>query len=227
MRRLLSLDLLLRSVLLVAGVFSTSAGMVLNLQANLGLAPWGSFQFGLYRQLGITLGEAALSVGVAMILISWLSGIPPGVGTLANMLLGGFFIDRILDWQLVPPQSVLPTQLATLGLGIGVQALGTALSIRPGLGAGPRDSFMLALTCRLGWPVGTVRSAIEGIVLLRGWLLGGPIGLGTVVYMLGIGPAVQAAFRLLRVRSIRQTEAIQPPPTQPAEPSPAPRRSPR
>lgn len=202
-----------RVVCLVGGLFCFALGVVLNLQSNTGLAPWNAFHYGLALQLGRTIGEASVGAGLAMILVSRAIGVRPGLGTLANMTLVGFFTDRILDWNLVPWQTEWPGRLVLLALGVVVLALGTAIYIQPRLGAGPRDSFMLALTRLTGWRVGVVRGAIEATVLLAGWLLGGPIGLGTVVFMFGIGPAIQLTFRLFR---------IQPASRPPAAPQPAP-----
>ncbi len=202
-----------RFLILTVGLYGFALGIVLNLRSNTGLAPWNAFHYGLHLQFGITLGEASLLAGLAMIGVSWLCGIRPGIGTVANMTLVGFFTDRIIDSGLVPPQSELPGQLALLVAGVAVMAVGTAIYIRPRLGAGPRDSFMLALTRKLGIPVGAARIGIEATVLLLGWLLGGPIGLGTVVFAFGIGPAVQLAFRLFRIAPQRHTPAPEPLPT--------------
>lgn len=202
MRRYLTMAMLGRLATLVAGLFCFALGIVLNLQSNLGLAPWNAFHFGLHRQFGVTLGEASLAVGFFMVGISWLAGIRPGLGTLANMTLVGFFTDRLLDTGLVPPQLDVAPQLLMLGTGIMTQALGTAIYIGPRLGAGPRDSFMLVVSRRLGARVGVVRSGMEATVLALGWLLGSPIGLGTVAFAFGIGPAIQLTFRLLRVQPL-------------------------
>jgi uncharacterized membrane protein YczE len=205
----LALGLLVRVGLLVAGLFCFALGVVLNLQSNTGLAPWNAFHFGIHLQTGITLGEASVGVGLAMIGVSWLMGVRPGLGTVANMTLVGYFTDRILDSGVVRPQHELVGQLLMLAAGVSVLAVGTAIYIRPALGAGPRDSFMLALTRRLGWKVGAVRAAIEAAVLVAGWALGGPIGVGTLVFVFGIGPAIQLAFRLFRIRSERPTPAAE------------------
>ena len=192
-------SLIPRIGLMVVGLYCFALGLVLNLQSNTGLAPWNAFHYGLHLKFGVTIGEASLAMGVAMALVSWVLGMRPGVATLANMTLVSYFTDRTLEWGLVPWQTELPGQLGMLAIGVIVVAFGTAVYIRPRLGAGPRDSFMLVVTRRLGWRVGVVRGAIELLVLAAGWLLASPIGLGTVVFMAGIGPAVQVAFRLFRI----------------------------
>lgn len=93
----------------------------------------------------------------------------------------------------------LPVRLAAVLAGVGLVALGSALYIGAGLGSGPRDSLMLALSAWTRLPVGLIRGLLEGTVLGVGWLLGGVVGVGTVLFALGIGPAVQLAFRVLRI----------------------------
>lgn len=198
-------SLALRLFIMVIGLFIFSVGLVLNVRANLGLGPWNVFHYGLMLMTPLTFGQVSIAVGFCMILISLLLGIRPGIATFANMVLVGVFID--LTMPLIRDFHEPLYQYPVLVGGILVMGIGTAIYIKVGLGAGPRDSFMLGLTTRLGWHVGVIRSLIEGTVLVLGFLMGGPVGVGTVVFVLGIGPSVELFFRLLRVPVKKQAPA--------------------
>ena len=191
-----------RLVILVAGLFCFAFGIMLTLKSDLGLGPWHVFHQGVARHTGLSFGTASIAVGFGVLLLSWLLGVRPGVGTVANMVLVGLFID-LIEWSgLLPSFAGRPwlVRLAVNVLGVAVVGFGSALYIKASLGAGPRDSLMLALARRLRGRVTLVRGALELAVLVAGYLLGGTAGLGTVIFALGIGPAVGLAFRLLRVR---------------------------
>lgn len=190
--------LAIRLAIMVFGLFIFSVGLVLNVRANLGLGPWNVFHYGLTLITPLTFGQVSIAVGFCMIVISLVLGIRPGVATFANMFLVGIFIDLTMPWipDLYEPLYQYPVLIG----GILIMGIGTAVYIKVGLGAGPRDSFMLGLTTRLGWRVGVIRSLIEGTVLVLGYLMGGPVGIGTVVFVLCIGPSVELFFRLLRVK---------------------------
>jgi uncharacterized membrane protein YczE len=125
----------------------------------------------------------------------------PGIGTVANAVMIGLFIDALLYLGIVPNLAGkgLLARLAMDVIGVGTIGVGSALYIKAGLGAGPRDGLMLVLSRRTHQRVGLVRAGIELTALLAGWLLGGTAGVGTAVFALGIGPAVETAFRLFRV----------------------------
>ena len=182
-----------RLVILVAGLYCFAFGIMLTLKSDLGLGPWHVFHQGVSRHTGL---------GFGVLLLSWLLGVRPGVGTVSNMVLVGVFID-LIEWGGLLPSFAgrpWPVRLAVNVLGVAVVGFGSALYIKASLGAGPRDSLMLALARRLRGRVTLVRGALELVVLIAGYLLGGTAGLGTVIFALGIGPAVGLAFRLLRVR---------------------------
>jgi uncharacterized membrane protein YczE len=163
---------------------------------------------GLTRHLPIRIGESTILVSLAVVLIALMLGIRPSFGTLMNMTLVGVYADLILTSGLLPDYRAAgwspPEIAARLGLTIGgivLVGLGTALYLKGGLGAGPRDGLMLGLSARLRRPVAAVRTGIELTALVVGVLLGGTAGLGTLLWALGIGPAVGAWFRLLRVKT--------------------------
>lgn len=190
-----------RLVVLVAGLFCFALGIVLTLQSRLGLGPWDVFHQGLSERLGLSFGLASIVVGFAVLLLAWALGTRPGVATVLNMVLVGAFIDLIDFLGFVPDLAGQPF-LARLAMdvgGVAVVGVGTAYYIKANLGAGPRDGLMLGLARRAGGRVALVRAAIELTVLAIGFLLGGTAGLGTLVFALGIGPAVAVAFRVFRV----------------------------
>ncbi len=181
---------------LLVGLFLFSAGIVANLQAGLGMMPWGVLNVGLEKLTPFTLGEVTQVVGLAILLLGWLLGFPPGFGTFANLYVIGVFIDWILASGLIPMQEVLIWQLALLVLSVALLGVGTLLYIRVRLGAGPRDGLMMGLVKKTGRPVSAIRGAIEITVLVVGYLLGGPVGIGTLISAVTVGYSVQLAFKL-------------------------------
>jgi uncharacterized protein len=188
-------------VRLFAGLWLFAAGVVLGLRSGLGVSPWDVLHDGIRQVTPLSFGTATVLVGVVLVAVALAAGIRPGPGTLANMLAIGLFADAMLATGIAGDLDAAPLPLRLLAVagGVGLVALGTALYIGAGLGSGPRDSLMLALSARTGVRVGVVRALIEGSVLVVGWLLGGAAGVGTVLYAFGIGPAVELGFRLLRV----------------------------
>jgi uncharacterized membrane protein YczE len=178
------------------GLFIFSAGVVGNLNAGLGMMPWGVLNVGLEKMTTLTLGKVSQVVGLVVLLLGWLLGFPPGFGTFVNMYLIGIYIDWIIAARLIPLPETLPFQLGLLLFSVAFLGLGTLLYIRTGLGAGPRDGLMMGLVNKTGRPVSTIRGSIEITVLAIGYLLGGPVGIGTVISAMTVGYSVQLAFRL-------------------------------
>jgi uncharacterized membrane protein YczE len=161
---------------------------------------------GIRHATPLSFGAATVLVGVVLVVVALALGVRPGPGTLVNMVAIGAFADVLLASGFVQDLDAwsLPVRLAAVLAGVGLIALGSALYIGAGLGSGPRDSLMLALAARTGLPVGLIRGLLEGSVLGVGWLLGGVVGVGTVLFALGVGPAVQLAFRVLQVDVARE-----------------------
>jgi uncharacterized membrane protein YczE len=169
-------------------------------QASIGLDPWDVLQMALTYHLPITLGESNIGVALVIILIDVALKEPLGWGTVANMAFIGVWVDALRPYVPLAPDSV-PLQLGYLLLGVLIMGFATAIYIGVNAGAGPRDTLMLALS-RLGkTSVRIARTSIEVTVVVVGWLLGGPAWLGTLVSALAIGPAVQLAFKILKVRT--------------------------
>lgn len=189
-------DFLRRLPGLFVGLFFFALGIVMTLYADLGMAPWSVLQVGLTRYTPLTFGQVSQAVGLAVLVLGWLLGFPPGFGTVMNMYFVGYFMDQIMAWGLVPVPRSLPGQLALLMGGILVLGAASFMYLNPRLGAGPRDGLMMGLVQRLGRPVYQVRGAIEVTVLILGYLLGGPVGVGTLITAFTTGYSVQLAFRL-------------------------------
>jgi uncharacterized membrane protein YczE len=174
-----------RLIQLFAGLVLYGISDSMLLLAGLGVDPWDVLHQGLSRHTGIPVGTWAIIVG-ALVLLLW---IPlrqrPGLGTLCNVILIGAVIDAVL--ALVPPPHSLPVRAVVMVSGVLLNGVATGLYIGAGLGPGPRDGLMTGFAAR-GHSLRVVRTAIEATVLLAGWLLGGTVGVGTVVYAVCIGP---------------------------------------
>ena len=168
----------------------------MSLYSNLGMSPWGVFQVGLAEILPFTLGQVSQIVGLAVLILGWALGFPPGLGTVANMYLVGLFIDLVMAWGFLPQPTALIPQIAMLILGIIVIGIASLFYLKVQLGAGPRDGLMVGLVTKLDRPVSQIRMGIEVTVLVMGFFLGGPVGIGTIVNALFTGPAVKLSFRL-------------------------------
>lgn len=181
---------------LLVGLVLCGLGIAGMVAADLGLGPWDVLHQGLSRRTGIPIGTMGILVGV-LVLAAW---IPlrerPGLGTVLNVLIIGVVIDLTLLVLATP--AGLPGRVALLIVGILLFGVGSGFYIGAGLGAGPRDGVMTGLA-RRGWPVGVARAAIEVTVLTAGWMLGGTVGVGTVLFAAGIGPLVQLALALLTI----------------------------
>lgn len=188
----------IRIAKVLLGLFLYALGIYLTVQANIGLAPWDAFSQGLSNITGIPFGTMiALSGVVILVLVVFLKE-RIGIGTILNTFLIGVFVNFLNGLAVIPQCHNFLLGIAMLFVGQIIICLGSYFYISPGLGCGPRDSLMVALGKRLPRiPIGTVRTGIEGIVLLIGWLLGAQVGLGTVIAVFGIGFIMQVVFKLL------------------------------
>ena len=188
------------------GLVLFAVGLWLGLEAELGVGPWDVLTGGLAEQLGTRFGLTAIGVSVVVLAIGLAARVRPGVGTLLNVVVIGAVLDVLLQTPLLRDldDAPLALRLSMTLLGIASVAAGSALYLGAHLGPGPRDGLMVAIHTRTGWAVGTARAVLECTVLVIGVLLGGPVGVGTVLFALGIGPAVQVAFRVLRQTPVRR-----------------------
>ena len=188
-----------RCVIASAGLILFSYGFFLQLQANMGLAPWNALNQGLSFQFGFSLGTASILMSVLIIVIDLLMGETIGLGTILDALIVGWFTDLFVWLDLPHAQTSFPLQLATLLIGIVLCCLGQWLYMLAGLSCGPRDALLVALGKRVPKiPIGTVNIVLCMAVLAVGIALGSPFGLGTVIATFGTGAIMNLIFKLLR-----------------------------
>lgn len=193
LRDQLRLDRLPRRLMqMMVGLTGFGLSLALLLEAGLGGAPWDVLHAALAHHLGATVGLMSIAVSFVL-LLAW---IPlrerVGIGTIANAIWVGLSIDAGL--ALLPSFDSLPLQIVLMLLAVVLNGISGAVYIGAQLGAGARDGLMTGLSRVLERPVGPIRIVLEVIVLVTGWALGGPLGLGTVVYALALGPVIQATM---------------------------------
>jgi uncharacterized membrane protein YczE len=175
-------------VVVVVGQWIFGTGEALLVASGLGVAPWTVLAQGLSQRLPIPLGAATLLVSV-LVLLLW---IPlrewPGLGTICNAIVIATALQVMVS--VIPAPDAPAVRLAFVMAGIAVIGIGSGLYLTANLGPGPRDGWMTGIHQRTGWPISAVRLAIEAVVLVAGWLLGGTVGIGTVLFALLIGPSV-------------------------------------
>ncbi|MDP1852256.1 MAG: hypothetical protein Q8K48_07580 [Candidatus Planktophila sp.] len=182
-------------LILISGLFMMGIGGSLSVQSNLGNPPWTVLAQGISLQAGISLGWAFFIVSCFVLLIWFPLKVTPGFGTIANTV---FFAASLqLGVTIISPQNNFELSLLMVVCGISMVGFGTALYISCGLGSGPRDGWMIGLLDRTGVRIWKIRFVIECFALLGGYLLGGKVGLGTVLVMLFVGQAIAISFTLL------------------------------
>ena len=182
--------------MLVAGLFLFAVAIVLQLESRLGLSPWDTLHQGLSRHTPLSFGMASVCVSLVVLLLAWRLGARIGIGTAANAVLVGAFIEGLTAIGAVDrlSESSLGVRIVLLAVSMVLIGIGSALYLGAWFGAGPRDSLMVVGGERTGYRLGIVRGALELLALAAGFALGGTIGVGTVVFALGVGPALEAGF---------------------------------
>lgn len=178
-----------RLVQLYIGLWIYGLAAAFQVRSQLGLDPWDTFHQGLAKHLGLAIGTVVIIIGAAVLLL-W---IPlrqwPGLGTLSNVVLIGVSLNVSLD--LLPTGGPLAWRVVEMVGGIALGGVATGMYIGANFGPGPRDGLMTGLARRTGRSIRLTRTAIEVTVLAAGWVLGGTVGVGTVLYAVGIGPLAQ------------------------------------
>ncbi|MED2972385.1 YitT family protein [Fictibacillus sp. B-59209] len=173
------------------GLLIMSFGISLMIKANLGSAPWDVLHIGLYYQFGLSIGTWSIIIGFLIIgATSWLTKKWPQAGAFLNMLFVGIFIDGYLMLPFFKTPDSTAAAIIMLAAGLIINGFGIGLYIASDCGAGPRDSLMLALTEKTGKKVAHIRLFMELFVLAGGWLLKGPVSLGTILFCVSIGSIV-------------------------------------
>lgn len=188
----------LRLLRLAAGLFLYALGVVVTIRANIGYAPWEVFHVGLSLKLGISIGTASIAVGLIILIAVVLCREKIGIGTFFNIIGIGVFIDIIMAVNVIPLAAGTAVSIVMLIAGLFIISFGSYFYIGSAFGAGPRDSLMVLLARKTKMPVGLCRNIIEFSATLAGWLLGGMIGIGTIISVIMIGICVQITFRLFR-----------------------------
>lgn len=187
-----------RLTALFAGLWLYGFSMAVMIRAAVGLDPWDVFHQGVTRHVPMSFGTVTAVTGV-LVLVAW---IPlrqwPGVGTVSNVALVGISVDLGLLW--LPEWESMPVRSGAMVFAVVLNAVASVLYIGAGLGPGPRDGLMTGMVRRTGWSIRLVRTTLEVSVLTAGWLLGGSIGVGTVVYAVAIGPLIQLMVPLVAGR---------------------------
>ena len=191
---------------LYIGLLLYGLAAALQVRSGLGLDPWDVFHQGLAKHIGLAIGTVVIVVGAAVLLL-W---IPlrqwPGLGTVSNVVLIGLS----LNWSLalLPHTHALGWHIAEMVTGIVLCGIATGMYIGAAFGPGPRDGLMTGLARRTGRSIRLVRTGLEVTVLAAGWLLGGTVGIGTVLYALAIGPLAQIFLPIFDVKRTTRRTAV-------------------
>ncbi|MDP2791592.1 MAG: hypothetical protein Q8O15_07550 [Rectinemataceae bacterium] len=188
-----------RDFLVIQGGFAIfGLSLALMIRANLGTSSWSVLEVALSRILSVSPGTMTIAVGFLILGISVALREEIGWGTLTNIIFVGLWIDLFL-YFIPSVKGTLLVQIPMLVASIPLQGLASGIYIGVDAGAGPRDSLMLAIHRTTGISIRMARIAIEITVVLIGWALGGPAGVGTLIFALLIGPSVQWGFRVFKV----------------------------
>ena len=187
---------ILKYIKLFLGFFVCSLGIVIILQSNLGYSPWDVLHQGISKVGHITIGQACIIVGVIVITLDVFLGEQLGSGSIFNIIFIGVFMDVILFSKLIPLSHNLFIGVPMMFLGLFILGIGCYLYMSTGLGCGPRDALMVALTKKTNLSVMVIRSIIEITVLVIGYFLGGYVGIGTVITAFFTGTFIQYVFKI-------------------------------
>ena len=191
--------ILLNMLMAAVSLFVNGFGIYLTIQANIGAAPWDVLNLGISKSLGILYGNASIAVSVTILLIDILMKEPIGIAMFIDAIVVGKAVDFFNWLHPVPPCRSLLTAIPVLIAGLFILAYTQYAYMMASLGCGPRDTLMVGLAKRVkSIPIGAVSIAILSTATLIGWLLGGPVGLGTLLCAFGAGPIMQLAFRTVR-----------------------------
>ncbi|MEK3890621.1 YczE/YyaS/YitT family protein [Bacillus sp. FSL K6-3431] len=188
-------NLIARLAIFTVGLLIMSLGIVFLIISGFGASPWDVLHVGLYYQLGLTIGTWSILVGfailgsAAILMKEW-----PQFGAYLNMILIGLFIDMYMLLPFVTEPESWLGKITMFIIGMVIYAYGMGIYLSAQLGSGPRDSFMLALQDKMGWKISNARRMMEVTVLIVGWLLGGPVFIGTIVFSIVAGTFIGLAL---------------------------------
>jgi uncharacterized membrane protein YczE len=193
-------NLAVRSAILTVGLVLFAIGISSIYESKLGLSPWDVLNQGVAKHTPLSFGTANIAIALLILVVARRLDVRPRVGTIANALLVGTFVDLLLRVHRIDAlgHDMLAVRIVLLVAGIFIIGFGTALYLGADMGAGPRDSLMLGLTRRVRSRIGVVRTGLEIVATGAGFALGGTVGIGTLAFALGIGPAIELSFAALR-----------------------------
>ena len=194
----MKIDFTKRFIKLVFGLFLCSVGLVFIINGNIGMDAWNGFHNGISLHTGIKIGYVSILTAIIVFFIAALAGEKFGVGIIADSILIGLFMQIILDANIVPIQNSILMGIIYILIGIEFLCIGNIFYMGAALGAGPRDSFTLAMAKKTGLKHGHMRVVVEIVVLVFAFLLGGKLGLGTIITTLGTGSIMQLNMDLLK-----------------------------
>lgn len=187
-----------RFTVFMIGIFFIALGIAFMVNGALGVAPWDVFHLGVEKHLSLTLGQIMQITGVVLIIVSYFLGVKPNIGTILNMAFIGFFYDLILMIGFTySPENIL-LKVLFFCVGLFIYGFGSGMYISANWGSGPRDSLMVALNQKTFIRIAYVRGFIELMVLAIGYLLGGPVGFGTVAFSLLIGFVIEFSLFFMK-----------------------------
>jgi len=180
------------------GLFIFSIGVYLTIQADIGLAPWDCLSMGISGRVGYSYGIVHTAISILILLIDVLLKEKIGYGTILDALLVGNYVDLIDRIVTLPKFENLLINILLVVIGLLIMGYGQVFYMDAAQGCGPRDSLLVALGKRFPrTPIGVVQTVMVGIALLIGWLLGGPVGIGTVISVFGLGTALQIVCKIM------------------------------
>ena len=204
--------ILLQWLQIAAGLLVFAFGVHLTIYANIGLAPWDCLGMGVARHTPLNYGLAMTCIAVTVLIVDLLLRERIGFGTIIDALLTGNFVQMYNDLNPLPENTSLWLGIVAMLVGFVFMALGMWIYMKAGQCCGPRDSLLVGLGKRLPrLPIGLVEILLWAVVLLVGWLLGGPVGIGTLISTFGAGAVMQLVYHLIRFepRDIRHRDVIE------------------
>lgn len=186
---------------LMLGFIVYGLAIVVMIHANIGLSPWDVLHQGISLKTGLSMGKISMLVGLIIIVIDAIMGEGIGFATMGNVFLIGMFLDMFESMNIIPYADNLFSGIIMMIIGMILAAIATVLYLKPALGSGPRDGLMLAINKRTSKSVGTIRAIIEISALIVGWILGGSVGIGTIISGLGVGYFIQIGFKISHIDS--------------------------
>lgn len=190
------ISILNKSIRLIIGFILCASSTVFMLNSNLGLSPWDVFHQGISIVTGMTIGQANIVSGIIVIIICIGLKQRIGIGTLLNIVMIGKFVDIIDESNIIPMANTLFSGIIMMMIGMFVMGYGCYLYIGCELGCGPRDGVMVGLSNKLNKSIKLIRGSIEILVLIIGFVLGGKVGIGTLISAISIGYCIQIVFKL-------------------------------